>query len=191
MTHNEISMNTKVNFANSLKKLLLKKKLNKITVTDLIKDCNVNRNTFYYHFSDVYELFQWMLEYESFEVIKKFDLIIDFEESLIFTIDYIKSNQYMLNSVYDTLGQDKLKQFLKHDMESVTQKLIESTTENLSIEISDKYKDFLIQFYSSAIANILISYICKEMDFSDDEIVRYLSETIRTTLPSALKNPGI
>lgn len=132
-----------------------------------------------------------MLEYESFEIIKSFDLIIDFEESLIFTIDYIKSNQYMLNSVYDTLGQNKLKQFLKHDMESVTQKLIESTTENLSIEISDKYKDFLIQFYSSAIANILISYICKEMDFSDDEIVRYLSETIRTTLPSALKNPGI
>ena len=188
MTHKEITMNTKIAFADALKKLLVKKQLNKIAVTDIVKECNVNRNTFYYHFADIYELFQWTLEYESFDVIKKFDLAIDFEESVVFTIQYIKSNQYILNSVYDTLGQDQLKKFLKHDFESVTKTLIESTAENYSVHVSEEYKEFLVQFYSSAIASIMISYICGEMDFSDEQLVKYLSDTIQKTLPAALGN---
>ena len=51
MTHNEISLQTKKKLAASLKKFMMSKSLNKITVTDIIKDCGVNRKTFYYHFA--------------------------------------------------------------------------------------------------------------------------------------------
>lgn len=34
----------------SLKNLLLKKPLNKITINDIAEDCGINRMTFYYHF---------------------------------------------------------------------------------------------------------------------------------------------
>ena len=43
----------------SLKKLLLKKPLNKITINDITEDCGVNRMTFYYHFKDIYDLVEW------------------------------------------------------------------------------------------------------------------------------------
>jgi len=36
----------------SLKKLLLTKPLDKITISDITDDCGVNRMTFYYHFKD-------------------------------------------------------------------------------------------------------------------------------------------
>ena len=44
----------------SLKKLLLRKPLNKITINDITEDCGVNRMTFYYHFKDIYDLVDWM-----------------------------------------------------------------------------------------------------------------------------------
>ena len=39
-----------------------KKPLSKITVSEIIADCNVNRRTFYYHFDDIYALLKWVLD---------------------------------------------------------------------------------------------------------------------------------
>lgn len=47
---------TKRAIAESFKKLLSKRGLKKITVRDIVEDCGVNRQTFYYHFHDVYDL---------------------------------------------------------------------------------------------------------------------------------------
>ena len=44
----------------SLKKLLTKKPLDKITITDITEDCGINRMTFYYHFKDIYDLVEWV-----------------------------------------------------------------------------------------------------------------------------------
>ena len=43
----------------SLKNLLLKKPLDKITINDITEDCGINRMTFYYHFKDIYDLIEW------------------------------------------------------------------------------------------------------------------------------------
>ena len=49
----------------SLKKMLLKKPVTKITINDITEDCGVNRATFYYHFKDIYDLVEWMCIDES------------------------------------------------------------------------------------------------------------------------------
>ena len=43
----------------SLKKMLLKKSLDKITIQDLTSDCGISRMAFYYHFKDIYDLVEW------------------------------------------------------------------------------------------------------------------------------------
>ena len=43
----------------SLKNMLLKKPLEKITISDITEDCGINRMTFYYHFKDIYDLIEW------------------------------------------------------------------------------------------------------------------------------------
>ena len=47
---------TKAALEASLKKLLLKKPLDKITINDLTTDCGISRMAFYYHYS-VYQRF--------------------------------------------------------------------------------------------------------------------------------------
>ena len=40
----------------SLKRMMLKKPLDKITIRDITEDCGISRMTFYYHFKDIYDL---------------------------------------------------------------------------------------------------------------------------------------
>ena len=47
---------TKAALEESLKRLLLKKPLDKITITDITTDCGISRMAFYYHFKDIYDL---------------------------------------------------------------------------------------------------------------------------------------
>ncbi len=54
-----MSQVTKRALAASLIKLLSQKPLDKVTVKDIIEDCGVNRQTFYYHFKDIYDLVDW------------------------------------------------------------------------------------------------------------------------------------
>ena len=52
---------TKQILEESLKKLMLQKPLDKITIRDLTEDCGISRMAFYYHFKDIYDLVEWLI----------------------------------------------------------------------------------------------------------------------------------
>lgn len=54
----------------ALKNAMKSKSLSKITVSELIEACGVNRKTFYYHFQDIYDLLKWTLEQEELRLLK-------------------------------------------------------------------------------------------------------------------------
>lgn len=60
-----MATSTKESLGNALKKMLTIKPIDKITVKDLVEECGVNRQTFYYHFDDVYDLLEWVFEEDS------------------------------------------------------------------------------------------------------------------------------
>lgn len=66
-----MSQTTKRALEASLKKLLLEKPLNKITINDITEDCGVNRMTFYYHFKDIYDLVDWILTEDAIKAVCK------------------------------------------------------------------------------------------------------------------------
>ena len=54
------SLTTKKAIAYTLKEVLLDKPLSKVTISDITKRCDINRQTFYYHFQDIYALVEWI-----------------------------------------------------------------------------------------------------------------------------------
>ncbi len=56
MKYEVTSMYTKTALSNALKKLMETKPFSKITVSEIIADCGLNRKTFYYHFEDTRDL---------------------------------------------------------------------------------------------------------------------------------------
>lgn len=53
---------TKQALADTFKSLLETQTIDKITVKDIVAKCGVNRQTFYYHFCDIYDLMEWTLD---------------------------------------------------------------------------------------------------------------------------------
>ena len=62
---------TKFAIAFAFKELLLEKSIDKITINDITEKCGINRQTFYYHFHDIYELIEWICETDADHVLKQ------------------------------------------------------------------------------------------------------------------------
>ena len=64
------SLTTKKAISFTLKELLLEKPLSKITVNDITERCNINRQTFYYHFESITDLVEWTCLEDADKVLK-------------------------------------------------------------------------------------------------------------------------
>lgn len=66
---------TKRAIQESFKKLLSNQPLDKITVKNITDDCGVNRNTFYYHYSDIYQLLEEIFLTEAQKSVEKMEVV--------------------------------------------------------------------------------------------------------------------
>ena len=188
MKHEVTTLNTKKSLAASLKGFMEKKPLSKITVSEIITDCGVNRKTFYYHFTDIYDLLKWMLEEEVIEVVKQFDLLLDYHEAVIFVLNYVRDNKHLLCCAYDSIGRDKMKQFFYADFIGIVKSVINSTEQQLGLHIAADFKVFITHFFTEAIAGMLIDEFTNKDGHDPDKAVEYLSLVLKNSLPGVLQN---
>ena len=187
MTHEEISLQTKKQLAAALKEAMEKKPFSKITVSELIAACGMNRKTFYYHFSDIYDLLVWMFEQEAVEVVKSFDLIVDSEEAIHFVMDYIDENKKVINCAYNSIGRDALKRFFCRDFEGIALELIRSAEELYGKELSAGYREYLCRFYTEGLSGVMLDWIQNREKRSREEVVNYTVSSIRDSLTGIMK----
>ena len=186
MKHVVTTLNTKKALAASLKRFMEKKPLSKITVSEIIADCGMNRKTFYYHFEDIYSLLKWMLEEEAIEVVKQFDLLVDYREAVLFVLDYVKKNRHLLCCAYDSMGRDEMKRFFYSDFIGITSNIIRTTEEQLGIHVEEDFKLFLAHLYTEALAGMLIDEFTNKNGHDPEKVVRYLSLIIKSSIPEIL-----
>lgn len=187
MKHEITSMNTKRALSASLKKLMEHKKLSKITVTEIITDCRVNRKTFYYHFEDIYALLKWTLEQETIEVLKNFDLVQNPKEAIKFVTDYVDDNNHILNCAYDSMGREEMKRFFRSDFYGVILSIIEKVEEEHTNKLPEDFKKYLTFFYTEALSGVLIDYFQNKKDKnSRDEIIEYTLYVLRQSIPNII-----
>lgn len=187
MKYEVTSLNTKKLFAEALKEIVVQKSFSKVTVSELIRACNVNRKTFYYHFTDVYDLLKWTLEQEAIDVVKKFDLIVDYEEVILFAMDYIEKNDVFLNNIYYSVGRDELKRFFYTDFIEITTSIIKQIETINKVTLPKEFEMFLSSFYTEAIAGTLLEWIVNKEKHDRQQTIDYISVIFRTGLPAAIR----
>ena len=190
MKYEVTSYNTKKMLAESLKKIMRKKVFSKITISEIIQDCGVNRKTFYYHFEDIYALLKWIFEDEAIEVVKHFDLAVEYEEAILFIMDYVEQNDYLINCAYDSIGRDELKRFFYIDFSEMVfciMHIVESVTGKV---LDGEYKNFLCDFYTEALVGILVEWIKKHEADKRMQVIEYISVTIKSSLIAIVNTYG-
>ena len=95
-----MSNTTKRALEESLKKLLLSKPLDKITINDLTTDCGISRMTFYYHFHDIYELIEWICETDADHVLKQNKTYDTWQEGFLAIFHLLKKDEPFVVNIY-------------------------------------------------------------------------------------------
>ena len=100
--------NTKQLLANCLKELMAIHPVDKITIQDITTKLNVNRQTFYYHFTDIYDLLKWTLQQEAVSLLQNKESDLLWNEGILALFYYLDENRSFANSAVQSLGMISL-----------------------------------------------------------------------------------
>ncbi|MCI7474007.1 MAG: TetR/AcrR family transcriptional regulator [Clostridiales bacterium] len=161
---------TKLALANSLRRLLQKKFLDDITVKEIVEDCEVNRQTFYYHFQDIYDLLHWSLEHETAEVLQP---CTSWQEALMTTFRYIQENHVIIYHIYRSSGREHLDCQFFTMSRALTTRLLDAAAEGLVL--SERDREFLMDFYMYALAGTMLGWLADDMKEEPSELAARIS----------------
>ncbi|MBQ9797200.1 MAG: TetR/AcrR family transcriptional regulator [Clostridia bacterium] len=116
-------------------RLVERKPLNKITVRDIVEACGITRNTFYYHFHDIYEVLEHALSFE-FERLGESGEEMG-EEPLISALHFCITYKNVLFNLYRSIGYEELAQYVKKQLHKLLQKRICKAVGERKIEERD------------------------------------------------------
>lgn len=180
-----MSSMTKKQLAGSLKKLMSKFSLDNITVKDVTMDCGVNRQTFYYHFQDIYELLGWIFRTEALDAIADYKTYETWQLGFLKIFQYVEENKAFCLSTFCSLGREHLEKFLN----SVTFDLLYSVVEELSenINICEEDKKFIANFYAYGFVSILVEWLKSGAKEKPENIIQKLSKLIDGDISRAIE----
>lgn len=167
---------TKQQLANSLKKLMCHRAFNKITVQNVTGNCGLNRQTFYYHFQDMYELLSWIYLHDIFnEVVEEQDEA--WETSVLQIIRYAKSNRAFCRNTIRCIRKEKMEEFLQPVVHNWVEKLAQEIWQQRNI--SDDDRKFMIHFFTGAFVNYGIQWVSRGMQEDEEYIIGKIKVLIR------------
>ena len=191
MKYEAASMKTKRALAESLKKLMRRKPLSKITVTEIVADCGVNRKTFYYHFEDIYDLLRWIFEEEAVKIIQGYYNVDEPEEAIGFTLDYVSENHAMLKNAYDAFGSVELENFFLASLNGLTHQVVEKSECRARRRLPDGLREYLCEFLTEATCGMLLNCIGGSFPFDRQKTITFVSLITRTAIKGLLAEQGI
>lgn len=184
------SLRTKQALAAALKEKMKTKPFSKITVRELIEACGVNRKTFYYHFQDMYALMRWLFEEEAIQVIKQFNLLLDWEDAIGFTCDYIQENRDVLQCACQSIGRDILKRFFFSDFIGIIESVVSDSEKRMNRFLPAALKSYYCKFLTEAIAGMMLSYIEEDYSYSRQDSIDNITVILRTSITGLLQEMG-
>lgn len=184
MSHSIMTEMTKILISNSFKKLLSKKPLNKITIKDIAYDCKLTRQTFYYHFQDIYELLDWTYKNELGHLLNESQNN-SWEKVIKGILYFIRENKTMFTYTIQAVGREHFEQTIYPDLyEFSKNKINKLSTE---IDIPENKINFLANLQTVTLTSLIIQWANNGMKENPDEIVKMLDTTINSATVNILK----
>ena len=161
---------------NSLLELLKTKSIDKVTVKDICDDCEINRNTFYYNYKDIYDVLNSIFTQAIEENLR------DVAEGGSFYEEYIKAASLLVQY------RDIVTNYLERVTAEIVRGYIARKSEGQNI--SDKDLEFISYFYSYAIIGSTYKWIESGMKADFKHFIGKIADSIDATLPVMISKAG-
>lgn len=181
------SAETKLRMAEALKEIIKTKAFNKVTVSDVVNFCSINRNTFYYHFENTHDLLYYTYEQEVKNIVRAFnEQKGSMMQALKFIMDYIDVNIQLCQCSYESLGEADLKNIFEHDLNYLSNLTIEYICREKNISISEDYKSFLTFNITGMLCSQIIWFIKYNSNLDKTKYRDYVETTFYKSIEAVV-----
>ncbi|MDO4323964.1 MAG: TetR-like C-terminal domain-containing protein [Lachnospiraceae bacterium] len=177
---------TKYELEASLKKLLLQKPLDKITINDLTSDCGISRMAFYYHFKDIYDLIEWVCLEDAARALQGKKTYDSWQEGLLQIFEAVLENKPFILNVYHSVSREQIENYLY----KLTYDLIMGVVEEKSAgtAVTQEEKAFIADFYKYSFVGVMLDWIRQGMKEDYHGIAEKISLTLKGNIANSIRN---
>lgn len=164
---------TKTAIMQSFVKLLASTPFDKITVKDIVDDCGINRNTFYYNFEDIYALVDELLSEEAAHVLEKQRTCNSWKEGLQYGAEFALRNKRAVYHLYHSAKRDQLERYFKRVMYDAAAEVVRREADGLACTETDI--EIVVGFYGDALIGVIRRWLDSDMQGDLEAMIRKLS----------------
>ena len=122
----------------SFRRLLFAKSLDKITVRDIIEDCGLTRNTFYYYYEDIYDLFDDYLDMQTKAAWLSLPPNTPWDKMLLTMICNIFDSPQTGRHIMNSKKSDAMRLYLNRLLEAMIDRYIDGNSSGLRVDAADR-----------------------------------------------------
>ena len=167
-------------------KLLDARPLNQITVKDIVEECGVNRNTFYYHFQDIPSLLGEIIVERTNELMAQYPTVDRIEEAFRASIDYAQKNRRAIMHVYNSVSRDTFEASVMRLCAYMTEQYLKSAYPDVCISPEDR--EVLHRFIKCQLFGLGIDWMLGGMKPDTGEKMGRILELYRGVAELILEN---
>lgn len=150
----------------SFVKLLNEKPLSKITVKDIVEDCGINRNSFYYHYRDIPDLLEKIVAEITSAAIERYPSINSLGECLSASMSFVLENRRAVFHIYNSVSRDMFEKALMKLCGYVVGRYVDTAFEKKNV--SDRDKALFVRCLKCELFGLIIDWLNEGM--KDDAI---------------------
>ena len=169
----------------SLKNLLLKKPLEKITINDITEDCGINRMTFYYHFKDIYDLIEWCCVEDAKKALEGKKTYDTWQQGFLQIFEAVLDNKPFILNVYHSVSREQVEIYLYKLTYDLLIGVVEEKSEGMNVREEDKR--FIADFYKYAFVGLMLDWVKHDMKGDPHRIIEDLSVVMHGNVAAALE----
>ncbi|MEE8721730.1 MAG: TetR/AcrR family transcriptional regulator [Eggerthellaceae bacterium] len=172
--------------------LLNDRPLDKITVSDIASECGINRNTFYYHYHDVYELVEDLFKTETERVIGNLSDDDSIVEAFTRAISFVLENKQAITHVYQSVSSDNVNQFLIDAASACLRPYVEEQASDLASEsgatVPTEAIDRVTYLYACMLQGIVVNMLRTDSFEDAADVVGDAVRALEGSIKGALAN---
>lgn len=181
-----MSNTTKQALEASLKRMMLKKPLDKITIRDITEDCGISRMAFYYHFKDIYDLVEWACMEDASQALQGKKTYDTWQEGLLQIFEAVLENKPFILNAYRCISRDQMESFLFKLTYGLILGVVDEKSQGTAISEADKA--FIADFYKYSFVGIMLDWIKQGMHEDYQAIVQKISTTMQGNVSHSIQN---
>ena len=175
-------MKTEYRLAEALKNMMSEVPLDSISVTSLSKKCHVNRQTFYYHFHDIYDLLTLVFLNEEIDHVED---VKNIKELLRCIYAYYSKNRGFIDATLNSAGKELFEEFIHNVCYKAFLKFINNIQDSKKLHTNDRKA--IARFYALAYSHSIIYYLSTYRNKTADGLIGCFSFESSTAFEDAVK----